>query len=433
MHHCGTLPDGTEATVPNAPAGTAYTAQFAAGDSTCAGRPLVHNHPRTTCDAECHSPPCAGGAGDNKDESASWVHIKAHEKTGLKQAFWSSNLITETLTGKEIFRNGNPFHLTAVPQQFEHGVLLRIPQQTKMNTEFRIDLQKTASIYVLFEEHTALDQWKTMLVEKGFAPMTETASFSRETAHTTAGTMIWDADMVSEVHPVLCRVGSGSAVQFTVSTTSMDYQAGQAHCASTGGALAAIYNDQELATARAAISAANVDKAITAAISDSQQPIGWTWHGTERWTATGFPMNTGQVTDCPSGHTCPGHTFSLWRYPDTANSGQNTANNAAAGAMTVYHKEVSKGIRTVLPRTTAEEATITFVVKKSNKCLKTCTAAPTDCAHALTYFTAPSQCAADQPQCGCAHSCSVLARAEAMAKMGCCPDGTLLASNPNCT
>ena len=74
----------------------------------------------------------------------------------------------------------------------------------------------------------------------------------------------------------------------------MTYGEGVAYCAASGSTLAAIYDTSELAMARAAISAAGVEKAITSASSDGP---GWAWHGTERWEEGGFPLNTGQVTD----------------------------------------------------------------------------------------------------------------------------------------
>ena len=78
----------------------------------------------------------------------------------------------------------------------------------------------------------------------------------------------------------------------------MTYDEGVAHCAASGSTLAAIYDTSELAMARAAISAAGVEKAITSASSDGS---GWAWHGTERWEEGGFPLNTGQVTDQRAG------------------------------------------------------------------------------------------------------------------------------------
>ena len=93
-----------------------------------------------------------------------------------------------------------------------------------------------------------------------------------------------------------------------VSSASMTYDEGVAHCAASGSTLAAIYDTSELATARAAISAAGVEKAITSASSDGS---GWAWHGTERWEEGGFPLNTGQVTDQREG--AAGHIYSLHR------------------------------------------------------------------------------------------------------------------------
>ena len=91
----------------------------------------------------------------------------------------------------------------------------------------------------------------------------------------------------------------------------MTYDEGVAHCAASGSTLAAIYDTSELATARAAISAAGVEKAITSASSDGS---GWAWHGTERWEEGGFPLNTGQVTDAREGEA--GHIYSLHRSED---------------------------------------------------------------------------------------------------------------------
>ena len=88
----------------------------------------------------------------------------------------------------------------------------------------------------------------------------------------------------------------------------MTYDEGVAHCAASGSKLAAIYDTSELAAARAAISAAGVEKAITSASSDGS---GWAWHGTERWEEGGFPLNTGQVTDQREG--LAGHIYSLHR------------------------------------------------------------------------------------------------------------------------
>ena len=92
----------------------------------------------------------------------------------------------------------------------------------------------------------------------------------------------------------------------------MTYDEGVAHCAASGSTLASIYDASELAEARAAISAAGVEKAITSASSDGS---GWAWHGTERWGGRweegGFPLNTGQVTDNREG--AAGHIYSLHR------------------------------------------------------------------------------------------------------------------------
>ena len=91
----------------------------------------------------------------------------------------------------------------------------------------------------------------------------------------------------------------------------MTYDEGVAHCAASGSKLAAIYDTSELAAARAAISAAGVEKAMTSASSDGS---GWAWHGTERWEEGGFPLNTGQVTDAREGEA--GHIYSLHRSED---------------------------------------------------------------------------------------------------------------------
>ena len=91
----------------------------------------------------------------------------------------------------------------------------------------------------------------------------------------------------------------------------MTYDEGVAHCAASGSTLAAIYDTSELAAARAAISAAGVEKAITSASSDGS---GWAWHGTERWEESGFPLNTGQVTDQRQGMA--DHIYSLHRSED---------------------------------------------------------------------------------------------------------------------
>jgi hypothetical protein len=94
---------------------------------------------------------------------------------------------------------------------------------------------------------------------------------------------------------------------FFVSTDAMDYDAGLAYCASKGASLAAIYNEGQLATARAAISAARVEKAIVGAESDGN---GWTWHGTTTtWDVSSFPLNTGQVRDQADG--LADHVYSL--------------------------------------------------------------------------------------------------------------------------
>ena len=75
----------------------------------------------------------------------------------------------------------------------------------------------------------------------------------------------------------------------------MTAQTGKTYCSAMGGTLAAIYDTTELASARDVIAAAGIEKAITAAVSDG---MGWSWGpGMPKWTAAGFPMNTGEVTD----------------------------------------------------------------------------------------------------------------------------------------
>ena len=113
--------------------------------------------------------------------------------------------------------------------------------------------------------------------------------------------------------PPLSRPHSGRPLPLglhrtQVSSASMTYGEGVAHCAASGSTLAAIYDTSELAAARAAISAAGVEKAITSASSDGS---GWAWHGTERWEEGGFPLNTGQVTDQREGMAA--HIYSLHR------------------------------------------------------------------------------------------------------------------------
>ena len=78
----------------------------------------------------------------------------------------------------------------------------------------------------------------------------------------------------------------------------MTYDQGVAYCAARGASLAAIYNANELSYAQTLIRSAGIIKAITAARADGS---GWTWHGTDRWMADGFPLNTGQVIDQASG------------------------------------------------------------------------------------------------------------------------------------
>ena len=68
--------------------------------------------------------------------------------------------------------------------------------------------------------------------------------------------------------------GARAAPLFTVSDSAMTKRTGAAYCLARGMRLAAIYDETELAEARATISAAGVDKAITAAESNG---AGWTW------------------------------------------------------------------------------------------------------------------------------------------------------------
>ena len=100
--------------------------------------------------------------------------------------------------------------------------------------------------------------------------------------------------------------GAPSLGTFSVSSYEMDYDAGIAHCASLGGSLATIHDTAELASARATIAAAGVEKAIVGAESDGN---GWTWLGSTRWDTSGFPLNTGQVIDQQSGAAV--HVYSL--------------------------------------------------------------------------------------------------------------------------
>ena len=100
--------------------------------------------------------------------------------------------------------------------------------------------------------------------------------------------------------------GAPSLGTFSVSSYEMDYDAGIAHCASLGGSLATIHDTAALASARATIAAAGVEKAIVGAESDGN---GWTWLGSTRWDTSGFPLNTGQVIDQQSGAAV--HVYSL--------------------------------------------------------------------------------------------------------------------------
>ena len=70
--------------------------------------------------------------------------------------------------------------------------------------------------------------------------------------------------------------GATASPLFMVSDSAMTKPMGAAYCLARGMRLAAIYDESELAEARAAISAAGVDKAITAAESNG---AGWTWRG----------------------------------------------------------------------------------------------------------------------------------------------------------
>ena len=68
---------------------------------------------------------------------------------------------------------------------------------------------------------------------------------------------------------------------FVVSPSEMTQAEGNSYCSGRGMTLAAIYNTDELSTARNAISAAGVTKAITSATSDGN---GWRWgSGGARW------------------------------------------------------------------------------------------------------------------------------------------------------
>jgi len=105
----------------------------------------------------------------------------------------------------------------------------------------------------------------------------------------------------------------GALVTFEVSLSEMTYYEGIGYCTegSVGGTLAAIYSAAELSDARAAIAAADVEKAITAALSNGS---GWSWHGMDRWEEDGFPLNTGDVEDQRNG---TGHdVYSLHRSGD---------------------------------------------------------------------------------------------------------------------
>ena len=94
-----------------------------------------------------------------------------------------------------------------------------------------------------------------------------------------------------------------------VSPSEMTQAEGIPYCSGRGMTLAAIYNTAELSTARNAISSAGVQKAITSATSDGN---GWRWgSGGARWLDSGFPLNTGKVTDQRNGMA--GGIYSLHR------------------------------------------------------------------------------------------------------------------------
>ena len=86
-----------------------------------------------------------------------------------------------------------------------------------------------------------------------------------------------------------------SCVSFSVSSDSMNYEAGKTYCASIGASLAAIYDTSELGVARDVIASAGIYKAITSA--ECTDGNGWSWGGTDAWENDGFPLNTGEVTD----------------------------------------------------------------------------------------------------------------------------------------
>jgi len=88
---------------------------------------------------------------------------------------------------------------------------------------------------------------------------------------------------------------------WTVSNHTMNYEEGLSYCSNNQSSLAAIYNAEELASARSAISFAGAEKAITSARSYG---VGWAWYGSgyaEPWYEGQFPLNTGQVEDQRSG------------------------------------------------------------------------------------------------------------------------------------
>ena len=86
---------------------------------------------------------------------------------------------------------------------------------------------------------------------------------------------------------------------FEISDERMTQAAGKTYCAERGMSLAVIYDLSELVQARAVISAAGEEKAITAAESDGS---GWSWGpGTTKWESDGFPLNTNTVIGTPGG------------------------------------------------------------------------------------------------------------------------------------
>jgi len=228
MHHCGYLPDGTVHKDPNhanLPDDIAYTAEFST--PACTGVPLK-NMPRHDCSSEQHD----HGAGGSRDQISNFVHLKAHESQPttisslMKESYWSSSLVSSELVGKEIFRTGNPFHLTVVPAALQSGVVLRIPQVTLSNTEFRVEVKNTSHIYVLYEDQAGLAQWKTEMESGGFVQIAETASFARWHADGTATTAnepsrigvmhVYHQEVGSESRTILPRTSNDGTISFVV-------------------------------------------------------------------------------------------------------------------------------------------------------------------------------------------------------------------------